>query len=253
MQGATAMPAVKQIRAKFIQIDKLRHTAVPLKDFKRHGIEGELVVPTWDENGYPIWDAPIEMVRHYITVRNGTRYKLFKSDPVQCPVTKPDGSIVWEMYYSWAYKRRSVMEQDPENAGQMKPVWKDFWYETRDGEVKRAEQESVEAVVEERPKPEPQAPTTPTRTVKEDPPPAPEPKQEAEVEHPEPQQPKSLVQVQREKRQEAIDLLGEDAVKAAEKRFRSRVKKKFGAYSKKQHFMFLDMLDNEMEKAGTPG
>lgn len=259
MQGVNVTQKVEQKRAKFVQIDRYRGQAGPLQAFKQGPEPGEVVIPEWDENGYPIWNAPLDMVRHCLTVRKGTRYKLYQSDPIQCPVADEHGAIQWRWFYPWVYDHRTVQVDDPENPGQKTHVWRDFWREDRSGEHKINEA-SAEVVVEgerapapaPQPQPKPEPKPEPKAEVKEHPEdtePHEGPAGEPSPKHPEPSTPKSNAQVLKEARAEAAEVIGEDEVKRIEKEYRARIRKKSGSFNKKQHFHFLSLLKEAVEAA----
>jgi len=111
--------------AKFVQIDNLRSKAMPLEEVV--GGKKLFVVPIFNLDRFPMYDAPKEIVRHYITVRPN-RYKLYQSEPLDINVMQPNGALKWEKFYSWTYTKEIVEDGTHEN-GEIKFKTVYNWFE----------------------------------------------------------------------------------------------------------------------------
>jgi hypothetical protein len=98
--------------AKFVRVDENRHAAMSLlQEHVYHPNVPDQYYPTFNEDGFPVYEADILTVRHHIS-RRPDWFKLYQSRPVVVEVPKPSGAIESVTFYPWTYRKVSKPKLD---------------------------------------------------------------------------------------------------------------------------------------------
>jgi hypothetical protein len=197
--------AKAQELAKFIRYDVNRSTAGAIVDDPRPGHSDQYVAePEIDENGFPIYTAPVAMVKDMIS-RMPTKFRLVEQRaPLVCRVEDANMGVKWVKFFPWSYKRETV--QDKETGGH---YWRYSWKEEVIEDLT-----NLPMVTEGQPEPA-AAPSAP-------------------VARPAPSMRQSLDAL----KAAASAVVGQDAVRGLEADFREQIKKPKGLYNREEYQTF---------------
>jgi len=197
--------------------------ARPLEDFKYKPEEvPEVILPEYDENGVTIYrDMPPRLFHHFCQVRPA-RFVPYQCPPVRGVKVRDLGQIKYKTFNPWYYE----IEEKEVDGATVKVL---TWYEN----------DCTEHPPEYGPV---QVTRKPEKAEK-----APEPK-EAPVEPPPPPAkpvapPKTPQQFMAQKKREAAEIIGEEAVRELELGYRAEVKQTRGHLAKKKCYEFIEGLE----------